>query len=330
MRPFLFELSGEHESLPRSEAIACIEAECEQSEIKAEGPGYLVASFPPDRLKGIADRIALSHRIGEYLGTTDIDGIDDLVDSLEIPEGSFAVRVRRFEDRYPKLDSLWLAKRIGGRLDRKVDLSSPEVELRVLVSDRIHIHITAAQIDRGRFEGRKVQNRPFFSPISLHPRYARALVNLTRVRKGERLLDPFCGTGGILMEAALIGVRALGSDLAPHMVDGCLDNMRHFDIEVEAIKKCDVGEILNTFGKVDAIATDPPYGRSTSTNKEDLNDLYMRSMGSMSASLREGGGMGLVLPTACPPEQYGLRPIETHRQRVHRSLTRTYCVFRKQ
>ena len=40
---------------------------------------------------------------------------------------------------------------------------------------------------------------------------------MTFVKRGGRLLDPFCGTGGVLIEAATIGVRACGSDISPTM-----------------------------------------------------------------------------------------------------------------
>ncbi len=57
----------------------------------------------------------------------------------------------------------------------------------------------AHRVARARLEARKVTHRPFSLPISLHPKLARALVNLARVPMGGVLLDPFCGTGGILL-----------------------------------------------------------------------------------------------------------------------------------
>lgn len=49
----------------------------------------------------------------------------------------------------------------------------------------------------------------------LPPKLARILTNLARVQKGETLLDPFCGNGTILMEAALVtrAKRIIGSDI---------------------------------------------------------------------------------------------------------------------
>ena len=211
----------------------------------------------------------------------------------------------------------------------KIDLESPEVEVRILMSDALQFFICDRQIDRKQFDERKVALRPFFSPISLHPRFARALVNLSRVRKGERLLDPFCGTGGIMIEAALIGARVIGSDISQEMIVGCKENMAHFDATWEDMKRVDVGSISDVFGKVDAVVTDPPYGRSATTNKEPPLDLHERALASMADALKEGGNLAVVFPEPCLKGRQDLELRETHSQRVHRSLTRHYCIFAK-
>ncbi|MCK4365573.1 MAG: DNA modification methylase, partial [Thermoplasmatales archaeon] len=88
--------------------------------------------------------------------------------------------------------------------DRDVILENPDNEIRGLITDsKVYVGLKTAEINRSQFEERKIQHRPFFSPISLHPKLARALVNLSSIKKDETLLDPFCGTGGILLEAGL-------------------------------------------------------------------------------------------------------------------------------
>lgn len=48
-----------------------------------------------------------------------------------------------------------------------------------------------------------------------NPQVVRAIGNLLRLEPGSRVLDPFCGSGTVLLEAAHLGWDALGVDLNP-------------------------------------------------------------------------------------------------------------------
>ncbi|NIP34812.1 MAG: methyltransferase domain-containing protein, partial [Thermoplasmata archaeon] len=89
-------------------------------------------------------------------------------------------------------------------------------------------------------------HRPFSHPISLHPKYARAMVNLAKVPLGGRILDPFCGTGGVLIEAALLGYEPLGSDIDPRMVEGSRRNLEAMGLQagLEVADVSDAGATL--------------------------------------------------------------------------------------
>jgi tRNA (guanine10-N2)-dimethyltransferase len=328
---FLFELSGEHPTLPTAEVLATIGAECEGGRKVITAPGLVVSEFDSEKFPDISNRLGLSHRSGRYLGSCKVENVIEFASKLVLPEGSIAVRARNFQGNMKSLSPSELSRKVGAVLakERRVDLINPDLGVRMIISDGIHFFIEDHVIDRTQFEKRKVGLRPFFSPISLHPKFARALVNLTGVRRGERLLDPFCGTGGILIEASLMGVKAIGSDISEDMVKGCQENMEHFGAEFEQLERGDVGEIHEIFGKVKFIATDPPYGRSTTTMREDIEELYLRMMESFTETMIPSGGLGLVLPKPCVDHPPGLILEENHMQRVHRSLTRHYCKFRR-
>ncbi len=53
----------------------------------------------------------------------------------------------------------------------------------------------------------------------LPPKLAQIIVNLARPEIGATVLDPFCGTGVVLQEAALMGFDVYGTDLEPRMVE---------------------------------------------------------------------------------------------------------------
>lgn len=48
-----------------------------------------------------------------------------------------------------------------------------------------------------------------------NPQVAKSLLNIFGVRPGDRVLDPFCGSGTTLVECSHIGVRGFGIDLNP-------------------------------------------------------------------------------------------------------------------
>lgn len=59
----------------------------------------------------------------------------------------------------------------------------------------------------------------------LPPKLAQMMINLARPADGSRVLDPFCGTGVILQEAALMNYQVYGTDLSDKMIDFSKTNL---------------------------------------------------------------------------------------------------------
>ena len=59
----------------------------------------------------------------------------------------------------------------------------------------------------------------------LPPKLAQIMINLAKPQPGATILDPFCGTGVVLMEAALQGFDIEGSDLEQRMIDYTAANL---------------------------------------------------------------------------------------------------------
>jgi tRNA (guanine10-N2)-dimethyltransferase len=315
--------------MPRSEVLASIEAEGHGYEILEEEDRILVLETDanPERL---GQRVALVHTISEHISSGTISELENGARDLDI-DGTIAIRMRDLRPKPERVTDSTVLERVGGILTegRKVDLENPDCETRLVQGGRNHLGIQIASIDRSSFQQRKVDNRPFFSPISLHPKYARALVNLARASEGETFLDPFCGTGGILMEAGFIGAKLVGSDIKEEMIEGCKKNLGMFEVH-SSFFRSDVGEIGRHVERVSSIATDPPYGRSSSTMREDPGSLYERSFKAFQEVLKENGYLAVVLPNEkhIKMGEEFLQLEEVHKQRVHKSLDRFYCVFK--
>lgn len=327
---YLFELSGEHPTLPLAELEACLDIAGPKCKVTAPGAGYAVCSMPSSKIDAVISRIALAHRAGTYLGSCHPEEVEMFAQKLELPPGTIAVRVRRYQGEGSPEGANRIMRKVGMAVtnNRKVDLIHPDLKLRVLWSKQLHLYLDEKQVDREQFEVRHVRSRPFFSPISLHPRHARALVNLTRVKEGETFMDPFCGTGGILLEASLVGAKVIGSDASSEMIEGCEENMRHFGARYHRLEVMDIEDAPKEFSKVDAVATDPPYGRSSSTMKEPVMDLHARAFKAIGEVLSPKRFAGIVLPYAFDGAEK-LVEVEEHVQRVHRSLDRHYCLLKK-
>ena len=93
---------------------------------------------------------------------------------------------------------------------------------------------------------------------SLPSRLARAVVNLV-AGPGEVVLDPVCGAGTLLVEAARIGCQARGSDLNPKAAFHARQNLRALGLP-PAVAVSDVFD-AGPSPLADALVGDLPYGR---------------------------------------------------------------------
>lgn len=322
----LIELSGEHPTLPRAEALAAFEAEgCVVRNVAwSTHVLRLEATGPVARA---VSRLALSHVVSEEIAHGEFDEVRAAARVYELGGKTFRTRARGIG---LDLDTKSIEGALGADFGRsgRVDLRAPLVDFRVLVGDEFLLGRVIHVVDRHGLEARKVHHRSFTLPISLHPKLARALVNLARVPSGGVLLDPFCGTGGIVLEAADLGLRPIGADLRRSMLIGSKKALRRMAADTEFVV-ADAGRGPWRPGTILGIATDPPYGRASSTHGEAPLALYERSFAAFDELLAPRHAVAIILPTdaavALGEERWDLA--ERYTMRVHRSLTRNVCVF---
>lgn len=330
----LFELSGEHSTLPAAEALALLAMQGgAREELREET--LLVAHAPAADAPALAARLGLCHVIDALLASVAAtpEAIVAAMPGIAPQVGpAFRIRAHRVGGFARGLNPTALERACGAALaeGRKVVFDGPADEVRILLARHAHVALRLADIDRTPFDARHVRHRPHFRPVALHPRFARALVNLAQVRRGDRVADPFAGTGGLLAEAGLVGAKPLGADLDPAMAQGSRDFLAQCGLEGEVLEG-DVAETLQAMAPLDAVVSDPPYGRASWTAKEKPGELYARALAAIAGALRPGGRAALVFPSAdaaalAPP---GLALEQAHVQRVHRSLDRHFLVFRK-
>ncbi len=172
---------------------------------------------------------------------------------------------KNYKIKNPGIGKLYPEKELASFIwrkvkDPKVDLESPKTRIDLFFTEkRIYCCLLLKKID-GYYESRRSHLRPKPSPISLHPRLAKAMVNLTGASSGELILDPFCGSGGILIEAGLMGLKTEGFDISRKMIWKSMVNLKHY-----GIKDCKFGveDFFKIKRKYKYIVADFPYGLNT-------------------------------------------------------------------
>ncbi|NJE61117.1 TIGR01177 family methyltransferase [Thermococcus sp. 21S7] len=300
------------------------------------GQDYLFLKIDADeRAFPYLNRLGLAHEYGELI--VEADSIEELLRKAEEVEwpikGTFKVDTETMANcRFNVLD---LPRKLGAVIHAqgfRVNLSRPDTLVRVYCGERVYAGIRLRFFDPKDFESRKAHHRPFFRPISLHPRVSRALVNLTKAKR--ELLDPMMGAGGILMEAGLLGLKVYGVDIRPEMVEGAEMNLRHYGIKGYELKLGDATRLGELFDKrFEAVATDPPYGTSATLAGRKRDELYRKVLESIYGVLEEGGRLAIAFPADfdgdVEAEKVGFKLVGKYYQRVHKSLERYFYVFKE-
>jgi tRNA (guanine10-N2)-dimethyltransferase len=337
MRSLVFELSGEHDTLPKSEVIGCIEAYGWEYEIVDSYRQALIINTNAD-VSILAGRLALTHHIMELVfeceaGEEAILREAGTVD-LGLKEGErFLVRVK-CTGGHGKASPL-LERRIGAAIWRrgyKVSLTSPDVVFRVIIAgDVCMFGRLISSPDRTQYENRAPQKKPFFLPGVLMPRISRAIVNMSRIKDGY-MLDPMSGTGGILVEAELISdsIHVVGSDIQKKMAYGTRWNLRHYGKNYDVIMQDSTRMGIKT-NSIDAIVTDFPYGQSTPIKGSSIEAFRHDTIKEIFRVLKPGRYAVIVYrePMEKLLREAGFNVIESHEQYIHKSLTRHITLVRK-
>lgn len=158
----------------------------------------------------------------------------------------------------------------------------------------------------------------------LPPKLAQILINLCgKLPEGARVLDPFCGTGVVLQEAAIMGYVPYGTDLNERMVEYSKKNLswlfnernqKRFKILPDLIQKKD--QILNAIsvgdatsftweGEIDAVAFEgylgapmskPPVDIKFKTEKAKCREIAIGFLKNITPQIKSGTPVVMALP----------------------------------
>jgi tRNA (guanine10-N2)-dimethyltransferase len=339
-----FLLSGEHEDLPLSELKAILETEDYPYAIVEKLEQVVRLEAESGCIDVLKRRAAFTRLCAQELFTCEAK-IASIIKALRATRldqvlhenESFVVRVRHVREYSSEIDGMVLEQKLGElileqALQVKVKLRNPDKTLiGILTNGKFAFGIKLAEIPATPFVDRRPRKRPFFHPSAMQAKLARCMVNLAHPKMGNLVLDPFCGTGTMLIEAALIGCRVIGLDVQRRMARGTLRNMKHFKVEPEGIIVTDARTLpINRF---DCVVTDPPYGTSSTTLKRTTKQIVEEILAAVHDLLEKNRRICIAAPKKLNIVQTGVglgyKHIESHFVYVHRSLTREIVVFEK-
>ena len=177
---------------------------------------------------------------------------------------------------------------LGSRFRRWRQADPASVELwGFYVDERLELGLRLSD-EKMRYRGRDPSQRRG----ALRPTIAAALVYLADPGDGELVIDPMCGSGTILREAAALNSRAtcMGGDIAGDAVATAAGSAAGKGIEV---REWDATRLPLDPGTVDCFICNLPFGRQYSSEGRNKS-LYPALMSNWAEKLKPGGRMVLL------------------------------------
>ncbi|MHA1638195.1 MAG: TRM11 family SAM-dependent methyltransferase [Candidatus Thorarchaeota archaeon] len=191
-------------------------------------------------------------------------------------------------------------------------LAPPNAEILAMFGERkVYLAKTVVVYD-SMLQQYRDESRPYTSSaISTSPKVCRTLLTFAGAKPGDTVLDPFCGSGTLLMEAAMLGMKCIGIDIEGDAVQGARSNLKWFGrdsgswVDFRVIKgdAVEVAEIIQE--TVDAVAFEPTLG-PVSTKKPSKGDaqktitnlleLYREVLRGIAKVLRPNGKIAMTIP----------------------------------
>ena len=204
-----------------------------------------------------------------------------------------------------------------------VDLSAPSRVFIVSICGQNYyfgLELAKSKINRCSFYHKyNLANREYLGPTTTDIELALLMVNQAQVIKNSTVLDPFVGTGGILLAASHFEGICYGGDIDMRVIKGLavgrstknteadiFTNFKNYGFKSPEIFRCDNSNpCLRNSEFFDAVICDPPYGVRAASRKSKNNtteiyesrNVFDDLLKFAVQMLRVGGRLVYLLPT---------------------------------
>gem|GEM_PF-1151690 len=326
----LFQLSGFHSTLPLAEIEAMLSL-YGSFNLLEKTERFAIFDFVGKRnvIDSLRRRLSLVHGVFEFLGRCKLGDIETFFKEKQVQiEMPYRIRMHGMliNDVIDRVADIIENK----SLHPCVSLEHPKTSIELFIKGK-DVYITKLLFYPDKsFMKHSPKHRPFIRPVAMDARIARCMVNLSRIANGK-LIDPVCGTGGILIEAASMGIKVYGMDKERTMVKGTKQNLEFFGYSGDVMQ----GDVI-TLDKLfphnyfDAVVCDMPYGISSSLGNIRRDVLYSKAIVAMRNVVKKGHYVVIMVPEEINLLNVKMKLIEIHKERVHTNLTRRIYVLRKE
>ena len=196
----------------------------------------------------------------------------DAVADMSFEAERFRIDLHDPSDRVG-LESAQVAAHLADVIPFGPDLRDPLHHFMVVAAgDGVWFGRVTGRTDAGH---RAHEDKPWTTSSSLDPRFSRGLVNL--VPDARSIIDPCCGAGSIVLEAASLGLGAIGVDHKNAMAGMTRENFAHFGYDSRAgcrVERADARTIQGL--AADAVVTDLPYGHAIERDEGAVRGILER------------------------------------------------------
>ncbi len=333
---YIVKLSNELLSLALSEFFSIAEAENMDYKIHKRIDEFLFFISDEELIKLLATRSALLIELGRVIDVVeendDLYGIIRNLNSSEVSNSCIDVDSIRGFGR----ETAYNLQRMLSTIGIKWRGCKKRIKIAIVAGLAIIYEIVYRRREV-KFYSREPHRRPCYRPGTMKPTLARALVNIARVssKKREHLLDPFCGVGGIALEACNMGLQVTCTDIDRKMIECAKINGVAYGCEnmVEFIEADSLYSIFRD-GFFDAVVTDPPYGIQSIPRSQSLLKLIEGFIYNSYYVLKRGSHMVFATPIHLEDHidrilhTLNVSILEKHLNRVHGSLTRVIYIVK--
>ena len=186
--------------------------------------------------------------------------------SIEIKERISSYLKDRFKAEKLKASEKKTAKTMKLQDDSEI----PNISSRNIIDENYMVYEKENEVLLGKvlefYNSRELEKRDMSKPIrrnelAISPRLAKILINLSKIKEGETLLDPFCGIGAVLEEALHKKIKVIGIDKNHEAIKGAEKNLSFYGFpKVNYKLLCEDSKTAKINSKISAIATEPHLG----------------------------------------------------------------------